>query len=188
MKKAALIVATVLILALVVHRIDQITRAKVSRGAKARGSVDISQAAPDVTFKDLTGGTVPLAQYRGKVVLVNFWATWCDPCRREIPWLIEMQQKYASRGFTVLGVAMDEEGKSVVELYLQKERFTVNGKPDQAITYPIVLGDDEIADKFGGLIGYPTSVLISPDGRQVRRIDGLISYDEMARAIESLLR
>ena len=65
-------------------------------------------------FKDLDGKEVSLEDYKGKVVLVNFWATWCEPCRVEIPWLIEMQQKYGSKGFTVLGVAMDEEGKSVV--------------------------------------------------------------------------
>jgi protein-disulfide isomerase len=98
-----------------------------------------------------------------------------------------MQQKYGSRGFTVLGVAMDEEGKSVVEPYLQKERFKTDDKPDQAINYPIVLGDDAIADRFGGLIGYPTSILISPEGREMKHITGLISYDEMARAIESQL-
>jgi len=187
MKKITLIVVTVLALALVVHRIDQITRVKVSRVVKTPGAVDIAPVVPEVTFKDLNGGKISLAQYRGKVVLVNFWAIWCDPCRIEIPWLIEMQQKYGSRGFTVLGVAMDEEGKSVVEPYLQKERFKTDDKPDQAINYPIVLGDDAIADRFGGLIGYPTSILISPEGREMKHITGLISYDEMARAIESQL-
>lgn len=187
MKKITLIVVALLGLALVVHRVDQITRAKASRVAKPPSSTDIAPMAPDVTFKDVSGADGSLSRYRGKVVLVNFWATWCDPCRIEIPWLIEMQQKYGPRGFTVLGVAMDEEGKGVVEPYLQKERFKVNGQPDQAINYPIVLGNDAIADKFGGLIGYPTSVLITPDGREVKRITGLISYDEMVQAIESLL-
>lgn len=124
--------------------------------------------------------------YKGKVVLVNFWATWCEPCRVEIPWLIEFQQKYSDRGFTILGVAMDEEGNNVVAPYVENERFTVQGKP-QAMNYPIFLGNDEIAEKFGGIIGYPTSVLITRDGRQVKRITGLISHDEMAKTIEGLL-
>ena len=70
---------------------------------------------PEVTFKDLQGKDLALASLKGKVVVVNFWATWCDPCRVEIPWLIRLQQTYASKGFTLLGVAMDEEGKSVVD-------------------------------------------------------------------------
>lgn len=124
--------------------------------------------------------------YKGKVVLVNFWATWCEPCRVEIPWLIEFQQKYSDRGFTILGVAMDEEGNSAVAPYVENERFTVQGKP-QAMNYPIFLGNDEVAEKFGGIIGYPTSVLITRDGRQVKRITGLIPHDEMAKTIEGLL-
>ncbi|HXN22558.1 MAG TPA: TlpA disulfide reductase family protein [Candidatus Dormibacteraeota bacterium] len=124
--------------------------------------------------------------YKGKVVLVNFWATWCEPCRVEVPWLIEFQQKYSDRGFTVLGVAMDEDGNSAVAPFVENERFEVHGKP-QAMNYPIFIGNDQIAEKFGGIIGYPTSVLISRDGRQVRRITGLISHDEIAKAIEALL-
>jgi thiol-disulfide isomerase/thioredoxin len=124
--------------------------------------------------------------YKGKVVLVNFWATWCEPCRVEIPWLIEFQQKYSDRGFTILGVAMDEEGNSVVAPFVENERFNVNGKP-LPMNYPIFLGNDEIAEKFGGIIGYPTSVLISRDGRQVKRITGLIPHDEIAKALEGLL-
>ena len=69
---------------------------------------------PAVTFKDLQGKDLPLDSLKGKVVLVNFWATWCEPCRAEIPWMIEFQQKYGSKGFTMLGVAMDDDGKSVV--------------------------------------------------------------------------
>jgi hypothetical protein len=84
-------------------------------------------AEPQVTFVQLQGGDLPLANLKGKVVLVNFWATWCEPCREEIPWLIEFQNKYASRGFTILGVAMDTEGKSVVDPWVHKTEFTVNG-------------------------------------------------------------
>ncbi len=143
-----------------------------------------STASPDSTLKDLEDHDVSLSQFKGKVVLVNFWATWCGPCRIEIPWLVELQNKYAARGFTVLGVAMDEEGKSTVAPFVQKERFKVGGT-SQSMNYPIVLGNDATADKFGGLLGFPTSVLISKDGRVAKRVDGLVSYDEIDKAIQS---
>ena len=83
----------------------------------------------------LEGSTVTVDQYRGKVVLVNFWATWCAPCRTEIPWLIEFNQKYGPKGLVILGVAMDDEGNKVVQPYVQSQRFDVNGHPE-AMSYP----------------------------------------------------
>ena len=142
--------------------------------------------APAVTFKNLDGADVTLAQYKGTVVLVNFWATWCDPCYVEIPWLIEMQQNYAAKGFTILGVSMDEEGKEAVVPFLAKERFNVNGQK-LPMNYPIVIGNDDVADKFGGLLGYPTSFLVSRDGKIVKKVQGLVSYEELTKAIEAQL-
>ncbi len=141
---------------------------------------------PEVAFKDLQGNNVSLASYKGRVVLVNFWATWCEPCRIEIPWMIEFQQKYSGKGFTVLGVAMDDEGKSAVEPFVQKQQFDVDGK-QMAMNYPILLGNDNIAQKFGGLIGIPTSVLISKDGKIVKRFIGLVNHDTLDKEIAGLL-
>jgi thiol-disulfide isomerase/thioredoxin len=132
------------------------------------------------------GKGISVADYKGKVVLVNFWATWCEPCKIEIPWLIEMQNKYGSKGFTVLGIAMDDEGTSIVEPFVQSKRFDVNGQP-MPMNYPIAIGDDKVADKFGGLLGYPTSILVSKDGKTIKRITGLISYDEITKMIEGNL-
>src|SRR5580704_18900750 len=143
-------------------------------------------AAPEVTFKDLDGKDVTLASLKGKVVVVNFWATWCDPCREEIPWLIEFQQKYADKGFTLLGVAMDEEGKPVVQPFVQTTPFNVNGHPT-TMNYPIVLGNDDIASKFGGLLGLPTSIVVSRDGKVEKRYIGSVSKDALEKDIQSLL-
>jgi thiol-disulfide isomerase/thioredoxin len=142
--------------------------------------------APSVVFKDLNDKDVTLAQYKGKVVLVNFWATWCAPCKVEIPWMIEFQKKYGPRGFTILGVSMDEDGKKAVQPFLDKERFDVDGQ-QEAMNYPIVLGNDAIAGKFGGIIGLPTSMLYSRDGKKVRTIVGLVNHDDIAKVIEGLL-
>jgi thiol-disulfide isomerase/thioredoxin len=189
MKKVLLITFTVFVLIVATYFADKATRVKATNSVKNTGQTEAKidgKPAPEVKFKDLDGNDVTLAKYKGTVVLVDFWATWCEPCYVEIPWLIEMQQKYAAKGFTVLGVSMDEEGKSAVVPFLAKERFTVNGQK-LPMNYPIVLGNDEIADKFGGLLGYPTGFLISRDGKVVKKFQGLTSFDDIAKAIESQL-
>lgn len=185
MKKTVLILAFVVAAVAGTYFADKATRVKV-KVEEGIGESSAGKPAPEFSAKDLNDKDVTLAQFKGKVVLVNFWATWCGPCRIEMPWLIEMQQKYGDRGFTVVGVAMDEEGKSAVAPFIEKERYEVNGK-QAPVNYPIVLGNDALADKFGGLLGYPTSVLISRDGKIIQRITGLISYDDIAKAIESQL-
>jgi len=189
-RKTGLIIATVGVLIAVTVFADRATRVPRQSASDpsdlVSGEKSMGKLAPQVTLKNLDDRDVSLSDYKGKVVLVNFWATWCEPCKVEIPWLIEMQQKYGDRGFTILGFAMDEEGKSVVAPFVAKERYQVNGHK-LAMNYPILISNDDAADKFGGLLGYPTSVLISRDGRQIKRITGLISYEEIAKAIESNL-
>jgi cytochrome c biogenesis protein CcmG/thiol:disulfide interchange protein DsbE len=141
---------------------------------------------PDVTFKNLQGQDVSLASLKGKVVIVNFWATWCEPCRVEIPWMIGFQQKYADKGLTILGVAMDDEGKSVVAPYVQTTQFDVDGH-SMTMNYPIVLGNDDIAAKFGGLLGFPTTIVISRDGKVQKRFIGLADEAELDKQIKALL-
>jgi thiol-disulfide isomerase/thioredoxin len=191
--KMLLVVVTVLALIAGTYFADKATRLKpktgvsgnaVLKGDNPNPKADLSE--PELTLKDLDGNDVSLSEYKGKVVLVNFWATWCEPCRIEIPWLIEMQQKYGPKGFVILGIAVDEEGKSVVAPFVSKERFDVNDQK-QPMSYKILIGTDDAADKFGGLFGYPTSILISRDGKQVKRVTGIISSDEMSKAIESQL-
>ncbi len=185
MKRIGLILATLIAVVAFALFANRATRIPSARASKTNQE-NKPTASPDFRLKDLNDHDVSLSQFKGKVVLVNFWATWCGPCRIEIPWLVELQGKYASRGFTVLGVAMDEEGKSAVAPFVQKERFMVGGT-SQSMNYPIVLGNDATADKFGGLVGFPTSVLISKDGRVVKRVDGLVSYDEIDKTIQSQL-
>jgi cytochrome c-type biogenesis protein len=142
---------------------------------------------PAVTFTDLQGASVPLSSLKGKVVLVNFWATWCDPCFAEVPTLITLQQKYGSKNFELIGVAMDEDGKSVVAPFVQNRKFDVQGQ-QLAMNYHIVLGNDDITTKFGGLLGYPTTFVITPDGKIARKIVGGLNLGDMENEIERLIR
>jgi thiol-disulfide isomerase/thioredoxin len=188
MKKIFLILGTVVVLIGLTIYADRKTRVKANVSGRDVPKADplAGQPAPEVTFKDLDGKDVRLDSYKGKVVLVNFWATWCEPCQVEIPWLIEMQQKYSSKGFTILGVDADDEGNNTVSAYAAKERFNVNGQK-LPMNYPILRANDAVADKFGGLLGYPTSFLISRDGKIVKKTQGLIDYEEITKAIESQL-
>ncbi|MGC0772003.1 MAG: TlpA disulfide reductase family protein [Candidatus Acidiferrum sp.] len=188
MKKTILVIATVLALIAGTYFADKATRvkAKASNVLMKADNPTTGLPVPELTLKDLDGKSVSLSDYKGKVILVNFWATWCDPCRGEIPWLIELQQKYGPKGFVVLGIALDDDGKSVVAPFVAKERFDVNGQ-QLPMSYEILIGNDDAANKFGGLFGYPTSILISRDGRQIKRITGMIDYDEVSKEIEAQL-
>src|SRR6202166_3640039 len=101
----------------------------------------VGQPAPDFTLKDSAGSPVKLSAYKGKVVLLDFWATWCTGCKVEIPWYVEFQQKYKSRGLASIGVAMDEEGWTLVRPYLAQH----------PISYPVVIGDLNLLQNSFGL-------------------------------------
>jgi peroxiredoxin len=136
------------------------------------------QDAPDFALKDADGKTVRLSDYRGKVVLLNFWATWCGPCRIEIPWLIDFERQYKDRGFAVIGVSMDDEGWDAVKPFVG----------DLAINYRIILGNDEVAGKYGGVEALPTSFIIDRDGKVADVHQGLVSKSKFQNGIEKLLQ
>jgi thiol-disulfide isomerase/thioredoxin len=189
MKKVGIIVVTVLVLVGLTIYVDRATRLPQAKTVEAipqetLAVAKVNKPAPELKLKDLTDKDVTLTDLKGKVVFVNFWATWCGPCQEEIPSLIEMQNKYASKGFTVLGIAMDDEGKSVVAPFVAKEKYDVNGQKE-LINYPIVIGNDDAADKFGGILGYPTSFLISRSGKQIMKFQGPPDTDLIVKAIES---
>jgi cytochrome c biogenesis protein CcmG/thiol:disulfide interchange protein DsbE len=111
--------------------------------------------APDFALKDASGKLVHLTDFKGKVVLVDFWATWCNPCMVEIPWFQEFQRKYKDRGFEVLGISMDDDGWKAVNPFVAKRK----------LNYRVVLGDDKTGDQYGGLEALPTTFVIDRNGR-----------------------
>ena len=134
--------------------------------------------APDFSLKDADGKVVHLSDYRGKVVLLDFWATWCGPCKIEIPWFMELQRKNKDRGFEVLGVAMDDEGWEVVKPFLSK----------LAVNYRVVMGNDTTAATYGGVDALPTTFLIDRTGKIAAVHIGLTSKKEFEDGVEQLLQ
>ena len=183
MKKIAIILVTITVMIGLMFWADRATR-KPSQNVNAAALSREEKPAPVLKLKDLDGKDVSLSDLKGKVVFINFWATWCGPCQDEIPTLIDLQTQYASKGFTVVGIAMDEEGKSVVAPFVTKELYDVKGQKLH-INYPILLGTDEASDKFGGILGYPTSFLISRNGNQIMKFQGPPDLDIITKAIES---
>jgi cytochrome c-type biogenesis protein len=153
-------------------------------GTKKLASEDL-KPAPNVTFKNLQGQNVPLSSYKGQVVLLNMWGTWCEPCRGEIPTLIKMQQEYSKKGFTILGVATNDDLDRVIP-FVHNTKFDVGGQ-ELTMNYPIVMGSDEISTAFGGLLGMPTSFLINRNGDIVKRYIGSLNPTEINQDVKAQL-
>jgi cytochrome c biogenesis protein CcmG/thiol:disulfide interchange protein DsbE len=133
--------------------------------------------AANFALEDANGKTLKLSDLKGKVVLLNFWATWCGPCKIEIPWFEDFQTTYKGQGFTVVGVSMDDDGWKAVKPYLAKAKMN----------YPIVIGNDKMADSFGGVDAMPTTLLIDKNGKIAGTHTGLVGKDVYQKEILELM-
>jgi peroxiredoxin len=143
------------------------------------------KAAPEFALKDANGTTVKLSDYKGKVVLINFWATWCGPCKVEIPWFIDFEKTYKDRDFAVLGVSLDEDGWPSVKPYVDEKK----------INYRVLLGNDELSQLYGtidprlngGVDQLPTTMIVDRKGRIASIHIGLVAKATYVGEIQNLL-
>jgi cytochrome c biogenesis protein CcmG/thiol:disulfide interchange protein DsbE len=144
-----------------------------SSGPGGPGST--GQQAPQFSLQDLDGKTVSLKDFGSKVIIVDFWATWCGPCRMEIPHLNQLYLDNKGKGLQIIGVSMDD-GSDVVKQFLLKNR----------VDYPVVMGNDGVANDFGGVEGLPTKFIIDRSGNVIRKLVGY-QVAELEKTIRELL-
>lgn len=142
--------------------------------AFARSKPSAHETAPDFLLKDSGGRNVHLSDYKGKVVLVNFFASWCPPCRMEIPGFERMHTSYRNRGFTVIGVAMDDVPPSFIKA--------------MGMTYPVVAANDTVINDYGNISSMPVSFLVGKDGRVIKKVMGLYSETSLKNDVENALK
>jgi len=157
-------------------------------GAQTVSPLD-GKPAPEFELKDLTGREVSLESYRGKAVLINFWATWCGPCRLETPWIVELRNKYAARGFEVLGVDTEGDDLEKNDKAGWAKATAAAGKfvAEEKIPYPVLLDGDSISRDYGGLDDLPTSFFVDRKGVVVAAQVGLTSESDIESKIEKAL-
>jgi cytochrome c biogenesis protein CcmG/thiol:disulfide interchange protein DsbE len=144
--------------------------------------------APAFTLDDLTGKKVSLANYKGKAVLINFWATWCGPCKLETPWLVELRNKYASQGFEVLGVNSEGDGAKPGSAVWDKDKAAVTKFIEQAkVPYPVLLNGDTLSKPYGGLDDLPASFYVDRNGVIVAAQVGIDSQSVIEKNIQKAL-
>jgi cytochrome c biogenesis protein CcmG/thiol:disulfide interchange protein DsbE len=154
--------------------------AALAAAAMLAGCSTPTSPAPDVpqfSFTSLDGKTVAMKDLANKVVIVDFWATWCGPCREEIPHLNELYAELKGQGLEIVGISMDTTGTDDVKDFAREFR----------IQYPIVMGDEKVAESFGGILGLPTKFIVDRKGKIAKKYVGLPPAEDLARIVKGLV-
>jgi peroxiredoxin len=146
-------------------------------GAASAPRLTQSTLASDFSLESLDGTTMRLSDFRGKAVLLNFWATWCGPCKVEMPWFVDFQNRYGSQGLQIVGVAMDDASKEDIGKFAK----------DMGVNYPILIGKDSVGDQYGGVPALPETFVITRDGKILDKIIGLRGKAEIEDIIKKAL-
>jgi cytochrome c biogenesis protein CcmG/thiol:disulfide interchange protein DsbE len=146
-----------------VQQTDVKTKEQTAKPSVGEVSADSGyESAPSFTLQNINGESVSLSDFSGKVVILDFWATWCPPCKKEIPHFIELYEQYKDKGCAIVGIALDREGIDIVKPFVQKN----------AINYPVLLPDGRVAQAYGGINSIPTTFVIDSAGKIRRKYVG----------------
>jgi len=170
-----IVVAMVVTVMLVVG--FQVARRNSGRTVSAGDNNMKGQQAPDFTLETLDGKTVHLSDFRGKGVLLNFWATWCQPCKIEMPWFAELQKQYGPQGLQIVGIAMDDASPKEIGEFAH----------DLGVNYPILVGKESVGDAYGGVQFLPATFYIGRDGKVIDKVFGLKGRGEIEDSIKKAL-
>ena len=143
--------------------------------------------APAFTLKDTTGKNVSLADYKGKAVVLDFWATWCAPCKIEIPWLTKLHDQYASQGLVVLGISEDDLDLDDKAALLKQKQEIADSAMKLHINYPVLIDDKEVSKPYGGIDALPTTFYVDRNGKVIAATIGLADRDEIEANIKKAL-
>jgi peroxiredoxin len=170
-----IIVVAMVVTAMLVFGIQKVRR---NPGQVANAGPNMKGlAAPDFTLESLEGKTVRLSDFRGKGVLLNFWATWCQPCKIEMPWFAELQKQYGPQGLQIVGVAMDDASPKEIGEFAH----------DLGVNYPILVGKESVGDAYGGVQFLPATFYIGRDGKVIDKVFGLKGRGEIEENIKKAL-
>jgi thiol-disulfide isomerase/thioredoxin len=147
----------------------------------------LGKPAPQFTLEDLNGNKVSLAGYKGRALVINFWATWCAPCKIETPWLIELRNRYAAQGLEVLGISADDIDRGDPQKLSEEKREIARFVQQMHMPYPVLIDADSISMPYGGLDALPTSFFVDRNGTVVAAQLGLTSKDDIERSINKAL-
>jgi peroxiredoxin len=176
-RNAIVLVVVALVVAGMIYSGARHSRKLVPTGEQGVQSDLRGKPAPDFELSTLDGKKVKLSDLRGKAVVVNFWATWCGPCKIEMPWLVDLQDKYRAQGLEILGVSVDEGSADKVAAFVK----------DMGVNYTVLRSTDEVSNLYGGIDGLPTTFFVGRNGQIVDQSQGIVSKDVIENAIHLAL-
>jgi peroxiredoxin len=170
-------------------RLANVSQAELVEAGDAQAALNplIGKPAPQFSLEDLGGKKISLADYKGKALLINFWATWCGPCKIETPWLVDLRNQYAAKGFEILGVSTDDIDRSDTKMFGEEKKEISDFVQKMRMPYPVLIEGDKLSKPYGGLDAMPTSFFVDRNGKIVAATMGISSKDDIEANIQKAL-